>query len=485
MLAKKLIFICLTCFSLPIYAEEIFLSSEYQDEASGNPENVFGRGILLEIEERQKKYLFLATAAHVSSGENLTLSINTPIVGRLSDPLIDLEILELDGANAESQKLPRFYTPGLASGIILPQPGTKYSLAKIPLQEILGTPWLVGNIRPQQGQSGSGWVSQISLGAGHKLSHLGGIYIASERLRDRSYFVGARSVIALLKSYLLENKRGALHPIQWTMTNRLLHRKSPLVQEWPLGNSSGGRATKGDGSGFPKMVSTNVDLAAAIHQIRSGFHLPPDDELWRFDQNLRVAGEPILAFRENCPNGGDVWIAAEWESYFLQHGKISAGIPYQSIREGTELLPQMQARLKQRLKIRTSEHEIVTYRFVDKNSDFTLLINLSAQEMNFSLITKNGDSLTLEFDRYGRLPGASQFQALVMARGAISGQRYFIDLRDFFFVDASELIEQSDLGSPKETWQAAACRRKIESQTIRIRAERATRTAHLSQDQSD
>lgn len=443
------------------------LRSSYQDASTSEAEFFSGRGLYFRLPVGgAPPRVFLLTASHISQGKGLSLDSSLDILGRLASPLLDLELFEVrpklpdpewvDSLPYLEPKSGQILFHGDVAGLqglgatLIPQARMKNRGDWSVVEEIFAKGW-----------SGLAAFSPLREFPGHFA--LTGVYLASERFFPRSYFAGQSAVIRILKAFL-NGQRGKMDSLEWNLRRGLLYRSSNRIRESQALNSAGGRGMRGDGGGARREESQSLSDQLASH--RSGGHFSANPELeFQTTYSLEIEREPVLAFGESCGNRGTAYLAAEWEAYARLHDRIHANMSYLAVREGSELVEELRRRL--RIIVGASGQE----KFSLSLPSAVLSLEIESHEIKLSFQGEDGDSFAIELGKNGFGRSKKLFEPVIIARGIKSGHRYFVDLRELFFVGFE------GLGNPCDAYFssiAVSIRRETETNTLRFKKNKST-----------
>lgn len=498
-------------FSLPMLAKDVVVKSDYTDGTK-----IQGTGALIEVPWQNQKHFFMLTAAHVSQGENLQITINGKTIRPLSnnariwDARRDIELIEVD-APSELLPLARLMTPTKGSPYLktdlesslstlrvshtksgedlkpfyvgfrsdektkLPLPYPSYLIASgAPsperaenlghwqnskpdlldyLQESLyGDTWFtpaLGLIA--QGMSGAPLIQSHRID-GHTVSVLDGVAIQFLRFGSKSYFAKSQTVIQLLQRYF-KGTRGPVNQYQWQMKDGRLFREFCFYwrgtclaatedTEGPRGPGGGG--VRGDGGAG---VRANGDLSFLDHSMNPsldqlGASIKVNNHLIYGFQARRRTAEAKPFFIE--ANLAGIEFVEKNQSYYefemIKEGFVARDLFLQRLQNGTET----SLTLPLDLNYRGYPHIRIS---IDRNKmDFQLPLGLKPQAPEGS---QPSEIITFSLDEWGgsliRRNPRSGFTPIIEVRGMKKKQRHYIDLRQLFFLDLSELPRDLEL----------------------------------------
>lgn len=514
-------------------ATDIRVQSEYLSARS-----VYGTGVLLEVNHRGRRHLFLATAAHVSQGDHLGIQVDgrdvSPINAdaRISDGRRDVELIEIEntglfrplavlnngfskdsylGVNlAVSADARSIYYENSEKKVNTYYVGAKYDpIAKsaYPVKSFIiipsgSYPDRAENLRVGIGQKAepldmiqvslygdtlftpaSGRVTPGMSGAPLIQSHTvnGKVDLAMEGITiqylvhgAKSYFADARVVIDLLERYLEKGQRGAINEVRWRASGEALYRTfclkmngkacleareslphhqglETIVTEGGVkGNAGGG--VRGDGGGGVRGDGGNDNRG--LSRRLSG--VVPD---WRsVIAPIQVGGVDILGFKVTSKRDPtDIfYIEANW-----------AGVDFVESQRNNynfELVDRRFSAIDLFLSHFRRQHpEPVTFPFEISYRNFPeTMVTVYPDRLELKLpggkfVLNDAqhsvvrEQIYLTIDQWGRwvhTDGVSElfFHPILMLKGDHQSD-YYVDIRQLFFLDLSEIPRETELHS--------------------------------------
>lgn len=486
------------------FARTVVVESEYE-----NRQRVVGTGALIEVPTPTENRYFILTAAHVSQGENLKVFANDNELqlkdrsSRISDSRLDIELIEIERprdllplAKLEKsmsgdaffhvalrsspgslrlvhpltgEQLKPFYVglsydaktkgPFATRSFVLVPPGSYSERAENlghwidsqndPLDylqeslygDTLFTP-ATGLIA--EGMSGAPLVQSRRID-GKIYQIIDGVAIQYHRFGSKSYFAKSQSVLGLLNSYLAGN-RGAMNQYRWKHSNGSLYRvfcvrlngrcrSASEEMTSPRGPVGGVRGDGGFSVGGDK-VSVSLSALGAPIQIEG-------QAVFGFRAQRKSAGSKPFYIEANL--GGVDFVERNQDLYDFE--VIGANFLARDL-----LLQRYQNKSQEAFslpfELSYKEYPLIKAKIDTFRMDFVLPLGRAQTK---SAEMRPRDVVSFSLDERGRLMSGQktldQYRPIIRVRGSLTGVDYFVDIRQLFFLDLSELPVDQNLYS--------------------------------------
>lgn len=480
-------------------AKEIHIQSEY---ISGSP--IVGTGFLFSMNYNGQNHFYIATASHVSQGENLKIRINNTDVklktktSRISDNYADIEILEIDNSE-EFTPLARVFQDELGHNFL------KVNILKLPNQRniyfrdtfeklnvfYVGNSFDVQNQRPFQipsfivlpsetfygssenqrvlslattrpmdlisvsaygetlftptsghiapGMSGSPLI-QSSRVNGIVIQSVEGISTQFELFGAKSFFASAQVLFDLLQK-LLNSQEGRVNEVRWQQKSVFLFREFCIYLKGvcqrshevvPAEGPAGG-GVRGDG-GFNLK---NSQFTTMLEDISAP---------------MNINGKDILAFKLIPKNGGN--------SFYIEANL--AGIDFIQKKQNEfkiEFVEKVFSAIDIFLQHFKRDHPgpfkfpfIIGSKYFPSSKIVVFADHIEFQLFGALITSMNKgqplerDLIRFQLDARGHLiengVTSKHYQPIIKVIGSLSHRAYFVDIRQAFFLDLSEIPKE-------------------------------------------